>query len=129
MSWGLVLAGLANLLGVLAFSRGYTNDYLGSLFPELFSNWGLVCIQLWGLAYLAMSRSYRSCPAIVGVFAIEKAVYVGSWLWWQWNFGSQIGQIWATDRLTALFYGLYGPLDCAFGLYFAALFFIARKES
>jgi hypothetical protein len=127
-AWGLVWAGLANVLGVLAFSRGFSNDYLSSLFPQLFSTWGLVCIQLWGLAYLSVSGSYRFCGPLLGVFAVEKAVYVGSWLWWQWHFGAQIGQIWATDRLTALFYTLYGPLDLVFGLYFAALLMRSRRD-
>lgn len=125
-AWGLVLAGCMNVLGVLLFSRGFSNDYLGSLFPQLFSLWGLACIQLWGLAYLALSRSYRACPALLAVFAMEKGVYVASWLWWQWNFGGQLSQIWSNDPMTAAFYALYGPLDLVFGLYFGALFLRSR---
>lgn len=117
---GLVVAGLLNIAGVLLVSRGFTNPYLGSLFPELFSNWGLACIVLWGLAYLAVSGCGPQVPALLAVFAVEKAFYAASWLWWQAGHAAQMPQIWATDPLTGFFYAGYGPLDLAVGLYFAS---------
>lgn len=124
---GLVSAGLANVVGVLLVSRGFTHPYVGTLFPELFSSWGLACIILWGLAYLSVARSWRQAPALLAVFAVEKALYVGSWVWWQSTHGGLMPQIWATDPLTGLFYAAYGPLDLAYGLYFASLCVQARR--
>ena len=123
MHFGFVAAGLANILGVLVFSRGFSNPLLNSLFPGLFGNWGLVCIMLWGLAYLSVARSYSKVPQLVAVFALEKAVYVVSWVWWMIHEGSRLPLIWQQDPQTALFYCSYGALDLAFGLFFLRMSF------
>lgn len=124
---GLVVAGLVNVVGVLLVSRGFTNPYLGTLFPELFSNWGLACIVLWGLAYVSVARSAPQVPALLAVFAAEKVFYAASWLWWQAGHAAQMPVIWATDPLVGFFYAGYGPLDLAVGLYFASRWLRYRR--
>ena len=125
---GLIAAGLTNILGVLIFSRGFSNSLLNQLFPALFGNWGLICIMLWGLAYLSAARSYRQVPALLGVFAVEKGVYVVSWLCWLVHCGANLPQIWQQDVLTALFYLLYGILDLIFGVFFLNLMLKVRRS-
>lgn len=113
---GFIAAGLTNILGILLFSRGLNNPLLGELFPGLFGNWGLVCIMLWGLAYLAVAGDYPKVPRLVAVFALEKAVYVVSWFWWLSH--HDLAAVWSQDPLTGLFYALYGLIDLAFGIFF-----------
>lgn len=109
-------AGLTNILGILLFSRGLNNPLLGELFPGLFGNWGLMCIMLWGLAYLSVANNYRQVPGLVAVFALEKAVYVASWVWWLSH--HDLAVVWTQDPLTGAFYALYGLIDLAFGIFF-----------
>jgi hypothetical protein len=109
-------AGLTNILGILLFSRGFHNPHLGQAFPGLFGNWGLVCIMLWGLAYLSVASSYKKVPLLIAVFALEKAVYVASWLWWLSH--HDLAALWAQDPLTGAFFALYGIIDLGFCLFF-----------
>ena len=116
---GFIAAGLMNVLGVLVFSRGLTSDALGDQFPEVFGRFGLVCIMLWGLAYLAVTFRAASVPTLLLVFAIEKMAYAATWVWWWSQHSAQWSGLWTKDWLTALFYAIYGPNDFAFGLFFA----------
>lgn len=125
---GLLLAGFANVAGVLTFSRGFSNTYLNQLFPDLFGNWGLVCIMLWGLAYASVSKGYASVPRLLAVFAVEKLVYVISWFWWLTAHGAELPAIWSKDVLTALFYCLYGVLDMGFGVFFWSLYVSCKSR-
>lgn len=125
VSRGFVAAGLMNVLGVLVFSRAFTNDYLTDLHPGVFSRFGLLVVVLWGLAYLATARVYRAAPAIVLVFAVEKAVYAATWFVWLAGHGGDFGAIWRRDPLTAVFYAIYGPNDLLFGLFFLVVGFRA----
>ena len=113
---GFIAAGLTNILGILLFSRGFQNPLLGQAFPALFGNWGLVCIMLWGLAYLSVASSYRKVPLLIAVFALEKAVYVASWLWWLVH--NDLAAVWGQDPLTGAFFALYGIIDLTFCLFF-----------
>jgi hypothetical protein len=116
--WGFVAAGLMNLVGVLVFSKALTNDYLVELSPIVASRFGLVLIMLWGIAYLVVARNHAAVPALVLVFAVEKAIYVTTWIIWMADYGSDFGAIWARDPLTAIFYAVYGPNDLFFGILF-----------
>lgn len=118
---GFLLAGGVNVLGTLAVSAGFTNRTLTSLDPVVFSNFGLVAIMLWGLAYVAVSRSYYHVPYLVMVFALEKLVYTILWIKWISRFGDQLQGISSDAPLTALFYRIYGPLDFSFGVFFACV--------
>jgi hypothetical protein len=119
VTWGFVAAGLMNIAGILVFSKAFTNEYMTSLSPNILSQFGMFCIVLWGLAYLAVARSYPAVPVLVLVFAVEKALYTSSWFVWLANHGSEFGTIWERDPLTAIFFAIYGPNDLLFGLFFA----------
>lgn len=127
-SKGLVVAGLFNIVGVLALTRLFQDFSLGEYFPELFSAWGLIGIILWGLAYLSASTTYRSGPTILLVFALEKFFYFSSWCWWQWNNFASLPEIWSQNPVAAVFYSSYGPGDLAFGLFFLSLYFQSQRK-
>lgn len=118
---GFQAAGVVNVAGVLFFSWGFTNEALISRSPVVFSRFGLVCIILWGLAYLAVARSYQHVPLLVAVFAVEKFVYTGTWLSWMYRFGSELPRLFSESPLAAAFYAIYGPNDLLFGIFFAAV--------
>lgn len=123
------MAGLFNLLGVLAFTKGFQDLSLGSYFPELFSGWGLVGILLWGLAYLAMAHRYTKAPEILLVFAVEKVFYFAAWCWWHWHNFTRLPQIWGENPKAAIFYSVFGPGDLAFAFFFLALYFGAVRST
>lgn len=121
---GFWAAGAFNVLGVLAFSRAGTNTYLSELYPDVFSGFGLLCVVLWGCAYVAAGGRRLPNPALSVVFAVEKAVYVGTWVVWLARHGRSLPGVWDRDPLTATFYAIYGAGDLAFGLFFL---FAARR--
>lgn len=116
---GFWLAGCVNFFGSLFFSAGFTNHTLTSLDPVVFSNFGLVAIMLWGMAYVAVSRSYHYVPYVVAVFACEKMVYAITWVLWMCQFGHRLPDVFSQAPLTAVFYYTYGPIDFLFGVFFA----------
>ena len=59
ISKGFVLAGLMNILGVLVNSRFFTNVVIPQTDPVIMSNFGLLMIIIWGLAYIAVSKKYE----------------------------------------------------------------------
>ena len=120
-SRGFIAAGLANILGVLIFSLGFTNTLLTTLSPVVFSTFGLISIILWGLAYLAVARAYPHVPYLVLVFVIEKLVYVITWVQWLAQSGQTLPGLFTQSPLTAAFFALYGLNDLAFGLFFAVI--------
>ena len=56
---GFVTGGLNKVVGVLVFSKAFTSTILSRYDPVALSRFGLVAIMLWGLAYIAVSRSYQ----------------------------------------------------------------------
>lgn len=117
---GLVAAGLMNIGGVLVFSRLFTNQAVNDADPVVMSNFGLVMIIVWGLAYLAAAASGVHLKWLAGAFAVEKLVYVVAWV--SWHSGNSLSQLYATDAFAGIFYAIYGLNDLAFMLFFAWLF-------
>lgn len=39
------------------------------------SNFGLVMIIVWGIAYISVAKTYQDVKWLVGVFALEKFIY------------------------------------------------------
>ncbi|HEY1058512.1 MAG TPA: hypothetical protein VGE55_07260 [Limnobacter sp.] len=115
---GFVSAGLTNLIGMLAVSEGFTNTLFNELSPTVFSNFGAVCIMLWGLAYLSVANKALSVPALSLVFAVEKFLYTGTWVVWAQQHWAQLGTIQSQSPQTALFYSSYGFIDLGYGLFF-----------
>ena len=119
---GFVLAALTNIVGMAIFSRGLTSTALEELAPTLFSRPSLLLIMVWGLAYLALARRYERAPEIAAVFAVEKAIYVASWVMWLASPHPPLAAIYADDPLAALFFSGYGIVDGAFGAFFGYVF-------
>ena len=115
------IAGLSNIIGVMVFSLALTNERLIALSPIVLSRFGLVSIMLWGWAYYAVARSYRTVPGQVAVFAVEKAVYVVTWIIWLQAHGAELPMLLSDSPLTGIFYAVYGALDLLFGAFFALI--------
>lgn len=49
---GFVSAAIANIGGVLLFSRLFSNEVISASDPVVMSTFGIVMIMVWGLAYL-----------------------------------------------------------------------------
>src|SRR3970282_710078 len=71
---GFIIAGLMNLT-VLIFSRFFTNPTIPEFDPVVMSNFGLLMIVLWGLAYMSIAKNFRDVKWLVGVFVVEKFIY------------------------------------------------------
>ena len=89
---GLIAAGLMNIGGVLVFSRAFTNVAINNADPVVMSNFGLLMIAVWGLAYLGAATITSSITWLVGAFAIEKLVYVVCWFTWLSKNSLEIGR-------------------------------------
>jgi len=79
---GFIAAAMMNIGGVLIFSRGFTNSAINEFDPVVMSNFGLLMIIVWGLAYLGAASITSGIKWLAGAFAIEKLVYVVVWLLW-----------------------------------------------
>lgn len=110
-----------NVFGVLLFSRGFTNTTLAAADPVVMSNFGLVMIGLWGLAYWAAATIQSSLKWLAGAFALEKLVYVVVWLAWQSE--NSISELYSKDLFAGVFFSIYGPNDFVFMVFFAWIFF------
>ena len=122
---GLIAAGLMNIGGVLVFSRAFTNEAINSADPVVMSNFGLLMIAVWGLAYLGAAAITSSITWLVGAFAVEKLVYVLCWL--NWHSQNSIAQLYAKDFFAGAFFSIYGLNDFVFMLFFAWVFFMQRR--
>ncbi len=114
---------------MLVVSKLFTNSLLDATDPVVFSSLGQVAIVLWGLAYWAVSKSFRRVPYLLLVFFLEKMVYVAVWLLWLWGNGHSLESLASQSLMTAVFFGVYGAGDFAFGLFFGWVAISALKRS
>jgi len=122
---GFIIAGLMNL-SVLIFSRFFTNTTIPEVDPEVMSNFGLLMIVLWGLAYISVAKNYQNLKWLVGVFAIEKFAYGFNWAKWMLN--NNISDVYEKDTMAGIFYSIYGVNDWVFFVFFLFVFLrIFRK--
>lgn len=124
----LLLAGMVNIVGIFIFSLGFTNTFLGELLSTVFSPFGLVAIMLWGAAYIAVSDRAEELPAVLFVFAFEKALYAISWAVWIMNPNNSLVLVFQKSALTGMFFTFYGPIDFLFGVCFAVIGFRAWRK-
>lgn len=122
------IAGLSNIVGVMVFSLALTNERLIALSPIVLSRFGLVSIMLWGCAYYSVARSYRLVPGLVAVFAVEKAIYVATWVIWMQAHGAELPLLLSESPLTGVFYAIYGVLDFIFATFFALICWRSMRE-
>lgn len=122
---GLIAAGLMNIGGVLLFSRAFTNVAINAADPIVMSNFGLLMIAVWGLAYLGAAAVGSNIKWLVGAFALEKLVYVVVWV--IWHSANSVGQLFSKDAFAGVFFGIYGINDFVFMLFFAWVFLSRSK--
>ena len=124
---GFIAAGVMNIGGVLLFSRAFTNDAIAEADPVVMSNFGLLMIAVWGLAYLGAAMASTGIKWLAGAFAIEKLVYVVAWLLWLSN--NNLMALYSKDLFAGIFFSIYGLNDLVFMLFFAWVFFSVPTEN
>lgn len=116
---GFIISGLMNLT-VLIFSRFFTNPTIPEFDPLVMSNFGLLMIVLWGLAYMSIAKNYREVKWLVGVFVVEKFVY--GYVWINWILNNSISDVYKEDMMAGIFYSIYGINDWIFFVFFLLVF-------
>ena len=116
---GFILAGLMNS-SVLVFSRFFTNPTIAEFDTTVMSNFGLLMIFIWGLAYITISKNYHQVKWLVAVFAIEKFIY--SIVWTNWHLNNSISEVFEKDLMAGIFYSIYGINDWLFFVFFSFVF-------
>ena len=122
---GLIAAGLMNISGVLLFSRAFTNSAINTADPVVMSNFGLLMIAVWGLAYLGAATIDTNIKWLAGAFALEKLVYVVVWV--MWLSANSLPQLYAKDVFAGVFFSIYGLNDFVFMLFFAGVFLRSKS--
>ena len=124
---GLIAAALMNIGGVLVFSRAFTNAAINNADPVVMSNFGLLMIVVWGLAYLSAATIRSSMKWLAGVFVLEKLAYGVVWIGWMLE--NSLASVYSIDLFAGIFYSIYGLNDFVFMLFFAWLFVSRHQES
>ena len=102
------------------FSRAFTNSAINTADPVVMSNFGLLMIVVWGLAYLGAAVIGANIKWLAGAFALEKLVYVVAWV--MWLSANSLQQLYAKDVFAGMFFSIYGLNDFVFMLFFAWVF-------
>ena len=119
ISKGFILAGIMNC-SVLLFSRGFTNKTINTYDPDVMSNFGMVMILIWGLAYISVAYKFQNVKWLVFIFAIEKLIYGCVWL--QWITTNDVSKVYDEDKMAGIFYSIYGINDWLFCVFFLYVF-------
>lgn len=124
---GLIAAAVMNVGGVLAFSKFFTNAALNEADPVVMSNFGLVMIAVWGLAYAGAATIRSTVTWLLLAFAVEKLVYGIVWI--KWLSENSLSALYEKDLLAGIFYSIYGANDLGFMLFFLWAAFSQHRES
>ncbi|WP_028376558.1 hypothetical protein [Leeuwenhoekiella sp. MAR_2009_132] len=119
ISKGFIAGGLMNM-SVLVFSKFFTNPVITEYDPVVMSNFGLLMIVIWGLAYISVTKSYQHVKWLVGVFVIEKLIY--GIIWINWLLNHNLSEVYKKDTLAGLFFSMYGVNDWLFFGFFLVVF-------
>ena len=122
---GFLLAAFMNF-SVLIFSRGFTNVAINEADPIVMSNFGLLMIVMWGLAYLSAVTVISNIKWVAGAFALEKLIYVVVWV--KWLLGNSLETVYSADLFAGVFYSIYGLNDFLFMVFFAWVFLAASQK-
>lgn len=122
---GFIAAGFMNA-SVLIFSRFFTNKTINEYDPSAMSNFGLIMIFIWGLAYTSVAKKYCEVKWLIGLFALEKLIYGCIWVHWLLN--NTISEVYEKDIMAAIFYAMYGVNDWIFFIFFLVVFFQLLKS-
>lgn len=124
---GFIAAGLMNIIAVLVLSKAFTNTVIPETDPVVMSNFGLLMIMIWGLAYIGLASNFKQAKWVVATFVIEKLIYVISWLVWIIN--NDVSKVYEKDVFAGIFYSVYGINDFIFFLFFLYVFFKLQRNS
>jgi len=116
---GFIIAGLMNAT-VLIFSKLFTNSTIPEFDPQVMSNFGLLMILIWGLAYMSVAKKYYQVRWLVGIFVIEKFIY--GFIWTNWIINNNVYDVYKKDVMAGLFYSIYGINDWVFFIFFLSVF-------
>lgn len=119
ISRGFLLAGLMNT-SVLLFSKLFTNEVINETDPSVMSNFGLLMILIWGLAYISVAKNFEKTKWLVGVFVIEKLIY--GLVWTNWILNNSVANVFDKDVFAGVFFSIYGINDWLFCLFFLLVF-------
>ena len=122
---GFILAGLMNS-SVLVSSRFFTNATIPKFDPVVMSNFGLLMILVWGLAYISVAKNYGKVKWLVGVFAVEKFIY--GFVWTNWMLNNSVSDVYEQDTMAGTFYSIYGINDWVFFIFFTFVFLRLHKS-
>lgn len=114
---GFIAAGMANL-SVLIWSRFFTNSTIPKFDPVVMSNFGLLIIVVWGLAYISVAKKYQYVKWLIAIFVVEKFIYGCAWI--NWMMHNSLEVVYSKDIMAGIFYSIYGINDwifCGFFLY------------
>jgi hypothetical protein len=117
---GFLLSGLMNISGVLIFSRAFSNGVIAAFDNQAMSNFGLLMIIIWGIAFISVAKNFHSVKLLIGVFAIEKFIYATHWTSWMIN--NNLKDVWEKDKMAGIFYAIYGINDWVFFIFFSMVF-------
>ena len=120
ISKGFILGGVTNIVGVLVNSRFFTNNAITEVDPNVMSNFGLLMITIWGLAYISVAKNFYKVKWLVAVFAIEKVIYAS--VWTKWILNNNLSNVYEKDTLAGIFYAIYGINDWIFFFFFSLVF-------
>ncbi|WP_339889252.1 hypothetical protein [uncultured Flavobacterium sp.] len=119
ISKGFIIAGIMNS-SVLLFSRLFTNATIPKFDPTVMSNFGLLMIFIWGLAYLSVAKNFKNVKWLIGIFAVEKFIY--GYIWINWLLNNNISAVFEKDSMAGIFYAIYGVNDWLFFIFFSFVF-------
>ncbi|MDA7920469.1 hypothetical protein N9B73_01835 [Verrucomicrobiales bacterium] len=111
--------------GRFAFLQGVHNEVINEADPVVMSNFGLIMISVWGLAYGAASLIRSNVSWVMAIFALEKLVYVVVWV--KWLSANRLSSLFERDLFAGVFYSIYGLNDFVFMLFFLWAFVSQRR--
>ncbi|AGC78732.1 hypothetical protein LX97_02508 [Nonlabens dokdonensis] len=122
---GFILSGIVNTLGILFFTKVFTNDVIPETDPVVMSYFGLLMIMVWGVAFIAVAKVFEKVKWLIAVFALEKLCYVIAYGYWFTN--NSLQEVYNRDFIAGVFYSIYGLNDFFFMLFFGYVFFKIKK--
>lgn len=123
---GLILSGIINTIGILFFTKGFTNDVIPETDTVVMSYFGLIMIMVWGLAFIAVAKIFDKVKWLIAVFALEKLCYVIAYGYWFSN--NSLQEVYDRDIIAGVFYSIYGLNDFIFMIFFGYVFIKLMKS-
>jgi hypothetical protein len=102
------------------FSKFFNNPVITQYSPDVMSNFGLLMILVWGLAYVSVAKKYKEVKWLIAVFALEKFIY--GFVWINWMINNNVLEVYAKDKMAGIFYAIYGVNDWLFFIFFLFVF-------